>query len=85
MKPFENVTIRFFRPQKGKSYECIITDDNINERFIGRSKTHCNDKYNKEMGRKLSLSRALKASPFSKEQRTTIWGLYRTQPKAPRW
>lgn len=42
-----------------------------------------NDNFNKDVGRKVSLSRALES--FDKEERTHVWDNYRKLTKEPRW
>jgi len=44
-----------------------------------------NDLFDKNVGRKLSLSRALKHMKLTKDQRAKIWDDYRFQTKTPRW
>ena len=43
------------------------------------------DEYNKDLGRKLSLTRALKHAGISKENRAKIWDTYRNLTLTPRW
>jgi len=43
------------------------------------------DLFDKNVGRKLSLSRALKHMDLSKSQREKIWNDYKNQTKNPRW
>jgi len=61
---------------------CIITKD---ERVISIGNTRCSikDRDIKEIGRKLSLQRAI--NDFNKSIRTDFWESYRTMTKTPKW
>ena len=61
---------------------CVIsvTDSNSTE---GTAKCMKTDEFDKEFGRKLSLTRAL--NPIPKEDRTKIWEAYRTMSAIPKW
>lgn len=52
---------------------------------VGTALCSPNDAYDKEFGRKLSLTRAVEISGFSKELKTAIWEAYRNMTKVPRW
>lgn len=52
---------------------------------VGMAMCSPNDTYDKEFGRKLSLTRALAGSTLNKVQRMIIWEAYRTMTKTPRW
>lgn len=63
---------------------CILQNDF--EEVVGVSLCHKNDTFDKEIGRKLSLKRALEeAVTVSKAERTQIWENYRHSTKDPRW
>ena len=61
----------------------IVTDDSI----IGAGSALCSpkDTYDKDFGRKLSLTRAVKNSKLTKEVKTSIWNAYKNMTKVPRW
>ena len=44
-----------------------------------------NDLFDKNIGRKLSLSRAIKHMDLIKDHRVEVWNDYKTQTKIPRW
>ena len=48
----------------------------INGTFVGDANCFINDQFNKSVGRKISLTRALQRYPFSKEDRKLIWKEY---------
>jgi hypothetical protein len=58
-----------------RACECSIWEGDV---FygLGFSWCHPNDNYNKETGRKLSLTNALKESGFNRETRTMFWKAY---------
>jgi hypothetical protein len=64
--------------------ECSILK---NDEFVSYGIALCspNDTYDKEFGRKLSMSRALLKSDLTKEERSVVWEAYRTMTKTPRW
>lgn len=57
--------------------------------FSAVSKCSPRDNFNKEVGRKLALSRALESETaraiLTKEDRKNVWEAYRTLTKNPRW
>lgn len=65
-----------------KSYTFVSVEFNedANKRiciFTGKAYLHPNDQYDKRIGRKLALSRALKNSDLSRDERRQIWeGLF---------
>lgn len=46
-------------------------------RFMGGSTLHPGDKFDKEIGRKVSLARALTSSGLGREDRALVWEAYR--------
>lgn len=58
---------------------------NANGIFSGESICHSTDHYNKDKGRKKSLSRAMAEAGLSKEERIEIWEEYRNLPLRSRW
>ncbi len=65
---------------------CLIMD-NSNSEILGNGVSICGkkDTFSKDFGRKLSLSRAIKAAEVPKKDRKLIWESYRTMTKIPRW
>ena len=67
----------------------IVTycDIYVGETLIATGQARCNpkDHFNKDGGRKLSLSRALQEIGLSKEDKKCVWEVYRTMTKKPRW
>ena len=51
----------------------------------GDARCQAHDHFCKETGRKLSLARALKNANLPKEERTTIWEIYRNTKLGGRW
>jgi len=60
----------------------LINADGI---FSGEAVCHNTDNYNKDKGRKLSLSRAMAEAGLSKEERFEIWEEYRHLTLRSRW
>ncbi len=88
MKINDDIRIRFRQPnklRKNRVYECIITDNSIDERFVGRSQAHASDIYDKNRGRALSLDRALSCSPYDRKLRSKIWAQFHNEPKELRF
>jgi hypothetical protein len=48
------------------------------EKILGKGTSHCSkgDIFNKEVGRKLALTRAVKQTTLTKDQRTAMWNDY---------
>lgn len=69
----KGVTVATVTTQKGK--------------LIGTGISECSDKenYNSEVGRKLSLSRAIEGTNTKKEDRASLWEDFRTMKKDPKW
>lgn len=64
--------LRNLKITKGKT-ECKLTFGSVN--FFGLAYTHPHDQYNKEVGRKVSLERAIKVAALSpKEEREVLVG-----------
>jgi hypothetical protein len=53
--------------------------------YGGEAVCHKNDTYDKDKGRKLSLSRAMADAGLSKCERAEIWENYRQMTKKGRW
>lgn len=62
--------------EKGTS--CIITKVEGEPIAVGKSLLAMGDTFDKKIGRKLSLTRAMKAAEFSREDRKNIWTAYLT-------
>ena len=56
-----------------------------NIQFGGRSRCGTEDNFSYEIGRKISLRRALSGACIPKQDRKEIWEAYRTMTKTPRW
>ena len=52
---------------------------------LGYAKCSISDKFNRDIGRKISLARALKSADIDKEERTEIWNAYRDMKPGKRW
>lgn len=68
----------------GKITTCIILKE---QDLVSVSNTVCGDSdtYNKEIGRKIALTRAIRNANLPKELRTKFWETYRIMTKIPRW
>jgi len=65
---------------------CIIINDNIECPYEGEAICSWDDNFSYDIGRKISLSRALERADLPKKERRLIWEAYRTQmTKKPRW
>jgi len=53
--------------------------------YSGEAVCHEGDNYDRDKGRKLSLSRAMEDAGLSKDERFDIWHEYRYMTKKPRW
>ena len=63
---------------------CTVSDRRY--QATGNAKKSSVDHFEKDKGRKIALSKALKGmSHLSKKQRTNIWNDYRKMTKEPRW
>lgn len=81
---------RYIVKKKKHQTDCTIV--NLNDNFIvGKGSTLCSkkDQFQKDIGRKISLSRALsqgdKAYSLTKEQHAEIWEGYRLMVPGGRW
>lgn len=77
--------IKSISSNKNIKTRCIIKQ---NDEILETGECMCgkNDNFNKESGRKLSLSRALKSLyPNQKEKRTEFWNVYNNLGRFPRW
>ena len=63
----------------------VCTVSNANRISTGIAVKGTKDLFNKDVGRKLALKRALNNLKASKEQRTKVWNDYRNMSKTPRW
>ena len=82
----ENYFISWSYPKTKKTHQtiCVIEVENT-EIGIANAKCMKTDEYNKNLGRKLTLTRALKNANISKKDRTKIWDAYRNMTLTPRW
>ncbi|MFA5154148.1 MAG: hypothetical protein WC554_16480 [Clostridia bacterium] len=82
----DNYRIRWFYPKDKKSQRtvCVLSSE-TSELAITEAKCIKTDEFNKEIGRKLSLSRALQTANVKKEDRSKIWDVYRNLTAVPRW
>lgn len=62
---------------------CTVIFDEGEHEFIGTAVCSKEDQFNREIGRKVSLSRALKQIPRS--QRKPFWEAFRTMKAEPKW
>jgi hypothetical protein len=62
-----------------------LSSDVDNILLLGTAKLAECDHFNKDTGRKVSMSRALKKYPFTKEERSQFWEAYRKMTITPRW
>lgn len=71
MQVNENITVDWRHNVANKQTICAIT---VNDRQVqGVSRVRTGDAYNKKIGRKLSLVRAISLSGLDRENRTAIW------------
>lgn len=79
MKISENITVDWRHQAKKNKTICAITVGD--KQVIGMSVVHHGDAYNKKIGRKLSLTRALTKTNdekiLSKAERTSVWNVLR--------
>ena len=77
MKIAENITVDWRHNANKNKTICAITVGD--KQVIGMSVVHRGDAYNKKIGRKLSLTRALTKTNeekiLSKEERTNVWNV----------
>ena len=77
MKVAENITVDWRHNANKNKTICAITVGD--KQVIGMSVVHRGDAYNKKIGRKLSLTRALTKTNeekiLSKEERTNVWNV----------
>ncbi len=70
----------YSKQKKNKTTKCRIVEKFGEGEYVtiasGVAKCHKDDKFNKELSRKLSLERALDGYAFTKEHRGTIWNTY---------
>lgn len=69
------VAFLYGRNESARSVLCAVCTDNRKVSY-GYSMCRISDRYVKAIGRKLALTRALKAADFSREERTIIWKEY---------
>jgi len=50
---------------------------------IGRASCSLHDQFNKEIGRRIALTRALKEAELEREDRKTVWTVYRGRKERP--
>ncbi len=69
------------RPADKSQQETIAFIKNMDTDVVitGISRCSKRDNFEKEVGRKLALKRALESSPFNKEERSAIWEVYETR------
>jgi len=78
-----NIKWRYTKTEEGEEVTiCQLVEDG--EVTLAETATRSkNDRYDKETGRKLSLTRVLKF--LNKKVRKEVWEKYRTMTKKPRW
>lgn len=54
----------------------ILDKETNNEVAVGVAKCHPNDNFEYERGRKTALTRAIKNTGFTRDQRATVWAAY---------
>lgn len=65
---------------------CQIVDSETSEVITEQSIAKIwSDPYCRDEARKISMSKTLGLSNFTREQRTEFWEVYRTQTKTPKW
>lgn len=74
--------------KKGKNHDCVRTECTIvtnlgNHHSHGNAVCSIKDTDEKEIGRKVSLTKAIKY--FNKIERAKFWEVYRTMTKVPKW
>ena len=76
---FENIAIKKQSHIKGAT-RCTLAmlDKEGNKEIVAITQAWCSvkDPYNKERGRKISLTRALNEAGLNKEERTQVWEAY---------
>lgn len=65
--------------------ETKIVNESGDVLAVGEAHLSKNDSFNKNTGRMVSLSRALKNLNLSKEERKEYWDIYRNMTQVPRW
>jgi len=73
----ENITVDWRHNVAKKQTTCAITVDD--RQVLGVSRVRTGDAYNKRIGRKLSLVRAIDLSGLDRENRTAIWQTVRNK------
>lgn len=64
---------------------CTIETSSDSEHIVGEARCSESDQYSRDIGRKLSLLRAMQSAGMSKSVRTKVWNAYRTLTRTPRW
>ena len=82
----EGKQYRVFWRYDGDATECQIKAEDSEDviTFGIANRAHC-DLFDRNIGRKLSLARALKGTSFDKAARAAFWDAYRVMTKEPRW
>ena len=73
----DNIKVNFYHHRNGRiGTSCSIL---VNNRIDGFSRAICgpNDTFNKKVGRKVALDKALKDSTLSKADRTLVWDKFK--------
>ena len=74
-----NYEVRFQHDVEGGKTNCTVLQpckNGLEVVSIGASTVSVDDHYNRKLGRKLTLKRALQSSDLTKEERTSIWKDY---------
>jgi hypothetical protein len=77
------VSFNHFRKEQATVCTVVVR----NKIFQGIAKCSPEDKFSRDTGRKISLSKAMKktSGELSKVQRRNVWNAYRDMTKDPRW
>ena len=69
----------------GAFTECAVWSPISEKPIVGTAWLNPRDHFCKEIGRKLSLARAMKNANLLKEERRVVWELYRNMKPSKRW
>jgi hypothetical protein len=76
-----NVSFRHLR-DTGRTLCTVVVKGKV---YHGTATCSKEDSFCRNVGRKISMANALKATELSKIQRRNVWNAYRTMTKEPRW
>lgn len=83
-----DINWQYTRSKKSVATQCtvkVIVNGVVDNEVVNSVRTMHGDNFIKEVGRKLSLAKCLKATVLTKEEKRSIWETYRFSAKNRRW